>query len=188
MVDRPQALQPTLGLPSPAHTGRCMPSAATPPLVPTASPAHDAKPQSHPLPQSCRRHNRRHPSSTGFTLVELLIAVVIIGVLSGVAMPAFLGQQNKAKVNAANVQARGLMSYCLAHFIDNGEMPGSDDVEYVRLSKDPGHSIIAWKAERKDSECRVDITGTKLSRPGIFVIQASGDATKIEATPAKVKG
>ena len=102
-----------LGLPSQANPG----------------PVHHPGSQPHLLPQPWRRQNRKRPLAAGFTLVELLIAVVIIGVLSGVAMPAFLGQQNKAKINAANVQARGLMSYCLAHFIDNGEMPGSDDKE-----------------------------------------------------------
>ena len=33
----------------------------------------------------------------GFTLVELMIVVVIVGILSGVALPSFLGQASKAK-------------------------------------------------------------------------------------------
>ncbi len=191
MVDRSQASQPTLGLPSRAKAGQWMPSANRPTSVPAAIPVYGPKSQPHlyssRLPQPWRRHNRQRPLAAGFTLVELLIAVVIIGVLSGVAMPAFLGQQNKAKVNAANVQARGLMSYCLAHFIDNGKMPDSDDDEYQRLAKDPGHSIITWKTERKDSECRVIIEGKNLSQKGIFSIYESGDATKIQAIPAKTK-
>ena len=189
MVDRSQASQLTLGLPSRANPGRWMPSANTPTSVPAAIPVYGPESQPHlyapRLPQPWRRHNRQRPLAAGFTLVELLIAVVIIGVLSGVAMPAFLGQQNKAKINAANVQARGLMSYCLAHFIDNGKMPDSGDKEYERLAKDPEHSIITWKAERKDSKCRVTIKGKNLSQDGIFSIEASGDATTIKATPAK---
>ena len=191
MVDRSQALKLTLGLPSRAKAGRWMPSANTPTSVPTTIPVHDPKPQPHlyppRLPQPWRRHNRQRPLAAGFTLVELLIAVVIIGVLSGVAMPAFLGQQNKAKVNAANIQARGLMSYCLAHFIDNGKMPESEDVEYQRLAKDPNHAIIEWSVGREDNKCNVTIKGkgTTLSQNGIFSIEGSGDATKIQATPAK---
>lgn len=119
--------------------------------------------------------------------MELLIVVVIIGVLSSVAMPAFLGQQNKAKINAANIQARGLMSYCLSHFIDNGAMPNAGDKEYDRLAKDPNHAIINWNVTRNDNKCKVNITGKnlKLSQKGIFAIEASGDATTIQATPAK---
>ena len=160
-----------LGLPSQANPG----------------PVH--RPASHPhlLPQPWRRQNRKRPLAAGFTLVELLIAVVIIGVLSGVAMPAFLGQQNKAKINAANVQARGLMSYCLAHFIDNGEMPDSNDAEYRRLSKDPKYTIITWTATPTENKCEVRIEGNKfsLNPEGIFSIEATGDATTIIATPAK---
>lgn len=191
MVDRSQASQSTLGLPSRAKAGRWMPSANRPTSVPAAIPAYGPKSRPHlyssRLPQPWRRRNRQRPLTAGFTLVELLIAVVIIGVLSGVAMPAFLGQQNKAKVNAANVQARGLMSYCLAHFIDNGKMPNSDNTEYERLAKDPEHSIIIWRAEREDSKCEVTIEGSNLSQKGIFSIQDSGDATTIQATPAKTK-
>lgn len=191
MVDRSQASQLTLGLPSRAKAGRGVPSANTPTSVPAAIPVYGPKSQprlySPRLPQPWRRHNRQRPSAAGFTLVELLIAVVIIGVLSGVAMPAFLGQQNKAKVNAANIQARGLMSYCLAYFIDNGKMPDSGDDEYQRLAKDPEHSFITWKAEREDSKCSVNIQGDNLSQAGIFSIYDSGDATKIQATPAKTK-
>ena len=206
MVDRSQALKHTLSLPRQAgvvRPGRCTPGAAPTPATTTVP-----GPPAPRLPKRpCRP--RRCPGNTGSALwrqgaspwVELLIAVVIIGVLSGVALPAFLGQQNKAKVNAANVQARGLMSYCLAHFIDNGKMPDSNDNEYKRLSKDSGHSIIIWEATSSNSnpssggnqpsgnKCEVKIKGKgiTLNPDGNFSIDASGDATKIQATPAKVQ-
>ena len=185
MVDRSPALKPTLSRLRQADAGRRKPSVNTPTPVPVRKTGSRPRPLRQHL---WRQQGRQRASATGFTLVELLIAVVIIGVLSGVAMPAFLGQQNKAKINAANVQARGLMSYCLTHFIDNGVMPGPGDREYDRLARKPDHQIITWEDLTTDKKCKIKITNNRLtlSQEGIFSIQPSGDATRIKATPAKL--
>ena len=59
-----------------------------------------------------QKNLRKKNKDGGFTLVELLIVVVILGVLSGVALPNFLAQRDRAKVGAANAQAAALMTAC----------------------------------------------------------------------------
>ncbi len=44
----------------------------------------------------------------GFTLIELMIVVAIIGILAAIAIPAFLEYMSKSKTTEANVQLRAI--------------------------------------------------------------------------------
>lgn len=57
----------------------------------------------------------------GFTLVEILIALVILGILSAIAAPSFLSLFSKNKVNDALTQVRGALQEAQRQAIRNSK-------------------------------------------------------------------
>lgn len=66
-------------------------------------------------------HTRR-----GFTLLELLVVVLIIGLLTGVVAPRFMAQISRSEVTTARAQIDALTKAVQAYRIDMGQYPPSD--------------------------------------------------------------
>ncbi len=56
----------------------------------------------------------------GFTLIELMVVVLIIAILLAIAIPTFLGAQNKAKDRSAQSSARNALTTAKTLYADAG--------------------------------------------------------------------
>jgi type IV pilus assembly protein PilA len=66
------------------------------------------------------RIRRRLSDDAGFTLIELLVVVLIVGILSAIAIPAFLSQTGKASDSAAKTQVGTLQTTIETWASENG--------------------------------------------------------------------
>jgi len=60
----------------------------------------------------------------GFTLIELLVVILIIGILAAIAIPAFLGQREKAQDSSAKSLVRNAQSAAEAFYTDGQTYTG----------------------------------------------------------------
>lgn len=76
-------------------------------------------------------------SSAGFTLIEILLVVVIIGILAALGVPKLTGHMERARVNAARSDISAISSAISMYEMDNGNLPKS----LQDLMKDPGGTM-----------------------------------------------
>ncbi|MDA7677059.1 prepilin-type N-terminal cleavage/methylation domain-containing protein [bacterium] len=65
---------------------------------------------------------KEDPINKAFTLVELMVVIVIVGILAGVALPNFLNQTKKAAATEAKQQVSSIFKQTHAFVLENGSL------------------------------------------------------------------
>jgi general secretion pathway protein G len=128
--------------------------------------SHD-KSATHSTPATAERkggRNARH--NAGFTLVELIIVMAILGLLAGLSIPAFAKIKDKAREVRAMEEIRGLEKGITAYAIERNEvLPNQLSDLQISIPLDPwGNSYVYHKITGPaDGQARIDIATAQLN-------------------------
>src|SRR4030067_2382078 len=65
-------------------------------------------------------------NNKGFTLIELMVVVLILGILAAVIAPRIIGRTDEARVTEAKVQIKNLETALKLYKLDNGLYPTTE--------------------------------------------------------------
>src|ERR671934_2805562 len=85
-------------------------------------------------------------AGAGFTLVEVMVVVVILGILAVLIVPRVLGRTDEARAAAAKHDVAALMQSLKLYRLDNGRYPSNEQGLQALVSRpQSGPAPSNWK-------------------------------------------
>lgn len=77
----------------------------------------------HSSPSCVRAKLRFANPHSGFTLIEVMVVIVILGVLAALIVPNVMGRSEKAKIDTTQITLKGVAGALDQYKLDNGHFP-----------------------------------------------------------------
>ncbi|KAA8716019.1 MULTISPECIES: type II secretion system major pseudopilin GspG [Pseudomonas syringae group] len=87
-----------------------------------------------------------HPGQGGFTLIEIMVVVVILGILAAVVVPKVLDRPDQARATAARQDVAGLMQALKLYRLDHGAYPNQSQGLKVLVERPANVNKSNWRA------------------------------------------